>query len=1407
MVVNEITKSVQKSTTTKVVTAGTVALLASGSALAVENIQVNGEEVVFTEDQTVFTENIGLNNQSYSAIRIKGTSNVNFNGDKLFATNHTMADSEGQNNYTAFNTKIDAGNGTIVKFNGGNVTLNAIGGYGAQGVTFISNATPATLTFNNTGNVSINAVVEGSGVAQSNAIGILGNYQVIEVTDAVQNFDVNVYGSGKFTGDALGSNGTEGIFIAGDTATFNSKNLNVNVIAGQDQTVNLATSADKVETYQIAFDQEAAKNLGTSYAITYGINSKGKTLVGAGTDSKIVVHDAYWNAIGLSNDPLYIDYEKAASKDWSSYQLGGESTSLKMLGNVSVDVEGASIGYEYVNGSDIYINAPSYKRVNGTYGLYANVTKIADASDTYYDSLRSIVELGSAGKTVDITVANNTENVAEDIYGVYAGKADVTVAGASASIKVNSKTSGTAYGIQAVNSSVVNLQADLSEIAANGATDVFAISTDESSIVTVGKANISATGKHTVGAYIGETATLNLNGDTTITAGNAFEGSGVLNVAGILEVGSSSLKEFAGSVNLNKGSNLTVDTANWFDKATVTLNGGNLTSSSGAFFTIALNEAGDNIDAGALTSLIKGITVENGTLTVTDSFYNLQYAMSAGSLFDKGQVVFTGEKVLSSTETNTDKGSITVDEVANEGTGNTVLGNTELDHSAVEDNKYNLVVGGIDSSVSEGSTAVVNGNLGVANIKLTDQATSVTINSGKTLTLDGGSTEELISGGAEDMQIHVGSVNDSTAGALQLGVLSDAVKNAGTISKEVVVNTQGTVSVVAGDFTLANVTNRGQMDVEQGANLNIGSIILEAESKLAIAGSALIDTIKDAAADALISVGNEMNAGALKVTGSLGGATVFLDPEFDAEKGVDGASRLMLTNAEVDGNVIAGQNSFILVGSEDATPFTTAMTESGMTWGADGVTAALFAANPFSVTSGSITIDGALTSAPASSLANGEVVFGANSLFVADMATANLNSAYITATSVMTDATAKALLMNVRADTLYQLVENGTAWINENVVAANAMFVLDEENSVDGSYQFTVQEASQAYQGLMQGTELADASMRATGSEYDYANALLSDANGDKVAAAARFDTAMNPAGAVATYTTAYDRATDMRAKVREEAGVIQDSHLWVTLSGGKTKYDDLETGAQSINVKTESFGVVVGGETRVADTAVGVAFATGTGSTRNCSQSAKDDFNYYGLSGYANRAFGDYKVTADVGATLLKSDINVGGVADVNTDVDTVVYSFGIEGKRDFAIAGITVSPFVALDVYHLRVDDVKTNHGAKTESANATVVEMPIGVQASANYETADGTKVAPALTLAAVPAFGDTDIDVDTTFAGATSGYNFTFADDFKMRTNLSVSAERKNFRLGVGVGYDWGNKERSAVTGQVTARFFF
>ena len=252
---------------------------------------------------------------------------------------------------------------------------------------------------------------------------------------------------------------------------------------------------------------------------------------------------------------------------------------------------------------------------------------------------------------------------------------------------------------------------------------------------------------------------------------------------------------------------------------------------------------------------------------------------------------------------------------------------------------------------------------------------------------------------------------------------------------------------------------------------------------------------------------------------------------------------------------------------------------------------------------------------------------------------------------------------------------------------------------------------------------------------------------------------------------------------------------------------DGISTGAQSLDVETDAYGLVVGSESSYDSWKFGMAFTAGTGDTENDDVDAKDDFDFYGLSLYGKKTVGHYDFLFDASATWLKSDLTVGGVADIDADTTTTVWSFGGEVRRTAELGWTNLTPFVGANLYYVTSDDFSNGHGARVEESDATAVEFPIGAELSKAFRTAGGMGVRSAFLLAVVPTVGDSDIDSKVRFAGAQSTYNYTFTDDVKVRSNLSILGGTENFAFGAKVGYEWGDEERSATTFSFNASYRF
>lgn len=155
---------------------------------------------------------------------------------------------------------------------------------------------------------------------------------------------------------------------------------------------------------------------------------------------------------------------------------------------------------------------------------------------------------------------------------------------------------------------------------------------------------------------------------------------------------------------------------------------------------------------------------------------------------------------------------------------------------------------------------------------------------------------------------------------------------------------------------------------------------------------------------------------------------------------------------------------------------------------------------------------------------------------------------------------------------------------------------------------------------------------------------------------------------------------------------------------------------------------------------------------------------------------------------------MTVGGAAAVDTDTTTAVWSIGAQVQKTFDVR-VDVTPFIGMDIYHVRSDGYSTGHCASVQDSDATAVEFPIGGTVAKTYESSTGAVIAPSFTLAVVPTVADREIDSKVKFGGAESTYKFTFADDVKVRANLGFNVKKDNLQIGFASGYEWATKNEA------------
>lgn len=906
----------------------------------------------------------------------------------------------------------------------------------------------------------------------------------------------------------------------------------------------------------------------------------------------------------------------------------------------------------------------------------------------------------------------------------------------------------------------------------------------------------------------------------TLTAGSAAVESGSLSAAKLIsngkfemsvaDAGTLAVKSFQGQQNgdftLIAGK-MGVEALDLTSGKLTIVGTATLATSSGQIFKTGLDAEGKGESAGSKNW--ENLVFTGGTLTLTDEKYNANYADSVKDILGSDtQVTYLGELV----------GGLTLDQAASIGG---VHANTEIDATGNVDN---------DGTVS------VKADVGGKTIDV-GSASKVEVTSNTTLTLVGSSGDELI---------NFSSTGDKAVdiqGTLKLGSVS--VETSGKLTSTV--NVEGTVAVENGSFDLTKLTTgttsstTAAIEVNKGS-LNVGTLELnngkatisvsdDAKMKvdelaakageLIITGAVEVGKLAQDAANALIQIGTTGKSGlkgALTIAeGGLKGLKFFLDPTWKDGMEVTDASSLRIAETNVDGQIVVGQNSYVSLGTTDDSAFVQLFNDGTLTWGGEnGTLAAVYVAKPITIAStGSLVVDASLETVPANDPTAGSVTFAAGSVLVANVKNFKDGDTAITVdngASITVAETSKAVVI-AEAGQTFQLTSsddvNKNYWnkAGDTLISANKLVSFNV--GADGKITTEAEDAEDVFAGLMQGAALANAGAASDNEAVkSYAEALLTDTTGKKSNAqiAREFDAAMNPAGTLGVFTTAKDRSTELRDAVRAHAGNGTANGLWAQVTGGKTKLKGISTGAQDLDLDTDAYGLAVGGEAAVQNITLGAAFMGGSGKTENDSVAGKDDFNYYGLSLYAKTQVQGIDLEGDLSAAWLKSDLMVGGAADVDTDTTTAVYSLGIQAKKTFNL-GVDVTPFIGMDVYHIKSDGFTTNHGVSIEDANATIVEFPIGAEVKKAFQTSSGFSVAPSFSLAVVPTVGSKDIDGKVRFAGAESTYNFTFADDVKVRSQLGIEAQKDNFTLGLAAGYDWGNEERSAASVQLRAKYAF
>ncbi len=525
-----------------------------------------------------------------------------------------------------------------------------------------------------------------------------------------------------------------------------------------------------------------------------------------------------------------------------------------------------------------------------------------------------------------------------------------------------------------------------------------------------------------------------------------------------------------------------------------------------------------------------------------------------------------------------------------------------------------------------------------------------------------------------------------------------------------------------------------------------------------------------------IYVGDEQTTGTLVVDteGDLDGAIVSFDPAWKDGVAIEGASVGVFEAFKddgIDGKFMVGRNSYLVIGDTDTTWATQTFEKSGLTWGENAVTAALFLNQPQKLSDiGAVAVDGTMThdNYNGNAGAGNTAIFADNSLLVVNAANLKDDTAALAATtgSLTVADTAKLLISGATNGTTVTVVSGfttntGTTTEGWGIADATKNLLTDSDvvkiassafDAAKGTYTVTLGSSASENPYL---TPQGNALLTEFG-EKDYSTNDANHANkgvayiarivnttaylGNDTQAKARaledpqkmaLSGATNKAGmgaaiTAASATGARNSASGMNTSGQRPTSVSLDASGDVGLNAGNamkngvgvwlmplykwSNVSGVESGGFDSGYTSGLGGITVGIDYTMQDAfRLGLALNVGTGysSSTGSANATNNNFDFWGLSLYAAYQKENFGLTFDLGYSGIYNDMTQ------ETDARLQWGSNKAEALTDVFTVGLTAEYTISLDVLditpHVGVRYMgATTHGYDVEGQGGTVASI---------------------------------------------------------------------------------------------------
>lgn len=914
-----------------------------------------------------------------------------------------------------------------------------------------------------------------------------------------------------------------------------------------------------------------------------------------------------------------------------------------------------------------------------------------------------------------------------------------------------------------------------------------------------------------------------INGITKVKAENLYGGQGYLTEGypenGKIKIGET--EELHSNPNdagvytpahavLKLEGNTKFNTEDWQDSKGQTVSGNNyiiltengtLEANSAQIFQKGMGLDGVNTDPnGVRQDANDAINFKAGKLLLDDESYNDVYLTAANDLIKKADGGTT---------------EVVVKDTATKATPLLKLEDVKDDNYAagVTTDKSKIVLGATgDSTVNKLNATSLN----LAGT--TDgSANSVTVQDGRNLYLgSNANNRELITADNEKPAQNV-DVKVQGGSKLTLGRFDVENRLTGDVT---LTDANSEISVEAGQLTV------GKIDAKADTKINVGSgSALTTEGGIKLTGATMqvngtvhnTDITGDS--NSAILIGNDASAGKMLINGSntaaLTGTKVFLDPVWKDGATISDASQFALeSSSNVNYLLTVGRNSLASLGTADSSKAIAAFGATGLNWGENDISAALYLAKPITVdATGGIKVDGTATDIATNSAVANTAEFADNSLLMVDASTisgtAALTGAGSGATLKVADS-AKLYLDNVSTGGTYTIATNFDTTLANGWYKHDSNIITGKLFSATHNADSTITASRKKLQEALPGAVLPNIVDKMTFSAAEKAKSPASEfiaqaTNGlySDSMSTALINVAAQPAETVGATAAAVEHSLDFAQQAQGHLSVfngadVKSDQAWIKYGHRNGSVDSLDIGGMSTGYDSSFNGVTVGYDLPAVDSFHhGFAFSYGKGSNDGAWEN--DDFNTKGVSWYGSLNTGNNNMLFDVGYYHTEHDVNGIFHAKPKTDVFTmgITNEFRLPQGNDGHGA---IVPHIGLRYSHVGTPRYsgywKGSEAFRYHPEGKDLFSLPFGVGYIYENKSPEHTTSFYA-DLAYVPVFGGRSADMRVQACGIDAedvfAYDASYGSAFV--GSLGVKQESDSWEWGLSYRYSANSNQHS------------